>query len=94
MTLVSSSRSLFRVGLCVMTLTATVLSWISQVVESPAAPQVQEHGSRHLNPITGLHRHLIQDLRRSLDTKKDLQLLYSEQPSQAPICQCSTLLLS
>lgn len=82
-TLLSSSHPPFRAGPCVMTLTATALSWISQVVESPAAPRALEHGFLRLSPIRGLHRRHIQDLHRSLDTSKDLQLPYSEQPSQA-----------
>lgn len=82
-TLFSSSHSPFRAGPCVMTLTATALSWISQVAASPAAPRALEHGFLRLSPIRGLHRRHIQDLHRSLDTSKDLQLPYSEQPSQA-----------
>lgn len=66
-----------------MTLTATALSWISQVVENPAVLPVLEHGCRRLSPIRGLPRRPIRDLHRSLDTSKDLQLPYSEQPSQA-----------
>lgn len=75
--------SLNRFGSCVMILTATVLSWISQVVESPAVLPVLEHGCHRLSPIRGLHRCPIRDLRRSPDTSEDLQLPFSEQPSQA-----------
>ncbi len=75
--------SLHRVEPCVMTPTATVLSWISQVVENPAVLPVPEPGCLHLSPIRGLHRPPTQDLHRSLDSSKDLRLPYSEQPSQA-----------
>lgn len=72
-----------RVGSCVMILTATVLNWISQEVESPAVPPALEHGCPHLSPIRGLHRCPTQDLHRLPDTSKDLQLPFGEQPSQA-----------
>lgn len=54
-----------------MILTAIVLSWISQVVVSSAVLPVPERGRRLLNLIRGLHRLPIQDLHRSLDTRKD-----------------------
>ena len=65
-----SSLSLHRVGPFAMTPTATVLSWISQVVESPAVLPVPERGCRRLSPTRGLHRRLTQDLHRSLDTNR------------------------